>query len=273
MKFLKNWYKPTLLVVFISLSYCNEPIDSGYSFFVAGHTYGKPNVNNKGFHPPFKAKFDVINNDANIDFGVLTGDVVIYGTPKCWDDVDADIALLNTPVYFAVGNHDMKNKSLFESRYGDTYQSFIHKDDLFIILDPNLDHWNISGAQLEYLKNSLDIYQDKVTNIFVFFHQVLWWKQDIDNEAFILNSLQDRADTINFYDEVEPLFRDLSNPVFMFAGDVGATRKSNGYYYRKDTNITYVASGMGGPINPNFVIVDVDVNKEVSLRVIPLDDK
>jgi len=273
MKYSKYWYGLFVLLIVIGFTQCKEPIDSGYSFFVAGHTYGKPSVNNKGFHPPFKAKFDVINNDANIDFGVLTGDVVIYGTPQCWDDVDADIALLNMPVYFAVGNHDMKNRSLFESRYGDTYQSFIHKDDLFIILDPNLDHWNISGKQLEFLKASLENIHEKVANIYVFFHQVLWWKQDIENEAFILNSLQDRADTINFYDEVEPLFRDLSNPVFMFAGDVGAAMKSNGYYYRKDTNITYVASGMGGRINPTFVIVDVDANKEVSLRVIPLDDK
>ena len=271
MKIPKYWYGLLFLAIVIIFTQCKEPVDSSYSFFVAGHTYGKPNVNNKGFHPPFKAKFDTIKNDTNIDFGVLTGDVVIYATPECWDDVDVDLALLDKPVYFAVGNHDIKNRALFESRYGNTYQSFVHKDDLFIILDPNLDNWNISGTQLDFLKASLDKNHTKVTNIFVFFHQVLWWKQDDENETMILNSLQDRADTINFFDTVEPLFKELPNPVYMFAGDVGATIKSNGYSYRKDANITYVASGMGGPINPNFVIVDVTANKEVRLRVIPLE--
>jgi hypothetical protein len=271
MKFSKVWCGLLLLVIGVSFTQCKEPVDTSYSFFVAGHTYGKPNVNNKGFHPPFKAKFDFINNDDKLDFGVLTGDVVIYSTPQCWDDVDTDLALLDKPVYFAVGNHDIKNRRLFESRYGDTYQSFIHKEDLIIILDPNLDHWNISGKQLEFLKNSLDTNYEKVANVFVFFHQVLWWKQDDENETIVLNSLQDRAETINFFDTIEPLFKELPNPVYMFAGDVGATRKSNGYSYRKDANITYIASGMGGKINPTFVIVDVTLNKEVRVRVIPLE--
>ena len=133
MKFSKNWKGLLLIAIVVSCIQCKEPADTSYSFFVAGHTYGKPNVNNEGFHPPFKAKFDRIRNDAKIDFGVLTGDVVIYATPQCWDDVDADIALLDKPIYFAVGNHDMKNRALFESRYGKTYQSFVHKNDLFII--------------------------------------------------------------------------------------------------------------------------------------------
>jgi len=271
MKFSKDWCKLLLLLVVMLFAQCKESVHSSYSFFVAGHTYGKPNVNNRGFHPPFKAKFDIITSDAKIDFGVLTGDVVIYATPQCWDDVDTDIALLDKPIYFAVGNHDIKNRALFESRYGVTYQSFIHKEDLFIILDPNLDHWNITGKQLEFLKKSLDSNRDEVTNVFVFFHQVLWWKQDDENETIVFNSFQDRADSINFFDTVEPLFKELTNPVYMFAGDVGATMKSDGYSYRTDANITYVASGMGGKINPNFVIVDVASNKEVSLRVIPLD--
>ena len=29
---------------------------TSYSFFVAGHVYGAPGVNNVGVHPPFKQK-------------------------------------------------------------------------------------------------------------------------------------------------------------------------------------------------------------------------
>jgi hypothetical protein len=50
-----------------------------YSFFVAGHTYGKPRVNHGGFCPPFESKFNSIKNDTLMQFGLLTGDIVING--------------------------------------------------------------------------------------------------------------------------------------------------------------------------------------------------
>ena len=84
-----------------------------YSFFVAGHTYGKPGMDNAGVHPPFKDMFELINKDEYIQFGVLTGDIVIIGTETNWNEIDADILTLNKPVYFAVGNHDMTDRPLF----------------------------------------------------------------------------------------------------------------------------------------------------------------
>ena len=107
-----------------------------YSFFIAGHTYGSPGVDNDGLHPAFKNKFDLIQSDGHIGFGVLTGDIVITGTEQNWNEVDNDIIDLGLPVYFAAGNHDMTDRVLFESRYGQTYYSFVHQSDLFIVLDP-----------------------------------------------------------------------------------------------------------------------------------------
>ncbi|MCF8358761.1 MAG: metallophosphoesterase [Prolixibacteraceae bacterium] len=125
-----------------------------YSFFVAGHTYGQPGVNNIGLHPPFKQKFSCIQSRSEIKFGILTGDIAApVPTAKDWDEVDADIDSLGIPVYFAVGNHDMKERDLYEERYGDTYYHFIFNNDLFIVLDPNMNNWNISGKQLSFLKN------------------------------------------------------------------------------------------------------------------------
>ena len=40
------------------------PID--YSFFIAGHTYGAPGVDNEGVHPPFRNKFDFIKDDESL---------------------------------------------------------------------------------------------------------------------------------------------------------------------------------------------------------------
>lgn len=142
-----------LLVIFILLFSINlKTIYAQYSFFVAGHTYGQPGINNEGFHPPFKEKFEYIQSRGEIVFGVLTGDIVKPNpTEQDWDEIDADIIELGLPVYFAVGNHDMENRPLFESRYGITYYHFIYNSDLFIVLDPNIDGWNISGEQLVFL--------------------------------------------------------------------------------------------------------------------------
>ncbi len=243
-----------------------------YSFFIAGHTYGSPGVDNDGLHPAFKNKFDLIQSDGHIGFGVLTGDIVITGTEQNWNEVDNDIIDLGPPVYFAAGNHDMTDRVLFESRYGQTYYSFVHQSDLFIVLDPNLDEWNISDDQLQFLENALNSEAQNVNNIFVFFHQVLWWEPDNIYQNVTLNSLAGRADTINFWNEIEPLFNGLSKPVHMFAGDVGAFNTGSEFMYHQYENIKLIASGMGGNVRDNIIIIDVHEDASVSYRLIALND-
>lgn len=246
-----------------------SPIE--YSFFIAGHTYGAPGIDNEGVHPPFKNKFDFIKNDKHLDFGVFTGDIVPFGTVKNWDEIDVDIKTLGMPVYFAVGNHDMKGRKLYESRYGKTFYSFHHNSDLVIVLDPNLDDWNISGKQLKFLQDVLKNEASGVNNIFVFFHQLLWWENNNIYKKVSLNSHEGRANQINFWGEVEPLFNNLSNRTYMFAGDVGAFSTGSEFMYHRYDNITLIASGMGGGIRDNFIIVDVHEDSSVSFRLIALN--
>ena len=242
-----------------------------YSFFIAGHTYGTPGVDNIGVHPPFKNMFDLIKNDERINFGVFTGDIVPNGSAQNWNEIDSDVTDLGLPVYFAAGNHDITDRVLFESRYGQTYYSFVHQSDLFIVLDPNLDEWNISDNQLQFLENALNSEAQNVNNIFVFFHQVLWWEPDNIYQNVTLNSLAGRADTINFWNEIEPLFNGLPKPVHMFAGDVGAFNTGSEFMYHKYENITLIASGMGGNVRDNFIIIDVHEDASVSYRLIALN--
>jgi hypothetical protein len=239
-----------------------------YSFFVAGHTSSY-----RGLHQPFKQKFAYIQNRAEIEFGVFTGDIV-SSMPEAlhWDKVDVDIDSLGLPVYFAAGNHDMENRPLFESRYGNTYYSFIHKNDLFIVLDPNIDEWNISGKQLQFLKNITNSLSQSVSNIFVFFHQLLWWENNNVYAEVIPNSLEGRADTINFWTDIEPLFHQLPNPVVMFAGDLGAGAWSSDFMYDSYDNISLIGSGMGEGIGDNMVVVNVDSTKNISYDLICLND-
>lgn len=244
-----------------------------YSFFVAGHSSGTPGIDNPGLHPPFKKHFPFLNNHSNLQLGILTGDIVRafpYPTTKDWEEVDMDLSELNIPVHFAVGNHDMENRPAYESRYGSTYFSFTHQNDLFLFLDPNLDNWNITGDQLSFLKTILDT--TNASNIYVFTHQVLWSYPDNLFNYIKWNSSEGRASEINFWNEIIPLFQRSNKPVYFFAGDVGSAPYASPLSYDKVANFTFISSGMGNNTNENYLIVNVDNNKNLTYDVMCISD-
>lgn len=242
-----------------------------YSFFVAGHTYGTPGENNVGLYSPFREKFGLINDEEQMALGVLTGDVVRNSTELEWDAVDNNLAEIDVPVHFAIGNHEASNPDLFEVRYGPTYFSFSQASDLFIVLDPNIDGWNISGNQLIFLDSILNLKAENSTNIFVFFHQFLWWDQENVFASVYPNSLTDRTESTNFWSTIEPRFNELKNNVFLFAGDAGAYPTGNEVFYHCYDNIRFIASGMGGGVRDNFIIADVSESGDVRFRLIALN--
>ena len=242
-----------------------------YSFFVAGHVYGAIGTNNIGVHPPFKEKFPYIQSRSEIEFGLFTGDIVSSNpTAQDWDEIDADVENLGIPVHFVAGNHEVRNLPLFKERYGDTYFDFTYNNDLFIILDPNIDGWSITGDQLAFLENVVSEKGPISDNVFVFFHQILW--KDYDNEFNFItwNSNEGRVDPVNFWPTVIPIFESISNDVYMFAGDLGASWSSEASYDRYH-NITLISSGMGALEGDNFVVVNVDANNSVNYDLICLN--
>ncbi len=240
-----------------------------YSFFVAGHVYGNPGSDSLGVYYKFKNKFSYITSRPEIKFGVFTGDIVRHPSAEAWDSIDADVSELGLPVYFCAGNHDMYNRTLFEQRYGRTYYSFMYDNDLFIVLDPNLDNWNISQPQLDMIDSALSF--NNYENIFVLFHQVLWCDNPLYNDL-TPNSYEGKDDTINFWTAVEPRFHNLPNNVYMFAGDVGAINNSNNIFYDNYDNITLIASGMGNnSAYENFIVVNIDSEKNVTFDVVCLN--
>ena len=268
-----NTIKSILIILTIlTLTGCVDEKEELYAFFVAGHTYGGIGIDNAGLHPPFKAKYDFIKDYPAMNFGVLTGDIVHESTVKDWDEVDADMNYLGLKVHFAAGNHDVRNRTLFETRYGSTYYSFKIENDLCIVLDPNLDQWHISGDQLIFLKNTLVDNAESVDNIFVFHHQVLWWAPDNAYNTIKINSHIGRADNPNFWTEIEPLFHALENPVYFFAGDVGGASWTTNCSYDAYDNIHFITSGMGAEKGEdNFLIVKVSTEKEVTIELIALE--
>lgn len=264
----------SILLLFFCFSCSQSEVQENkivYSFFVAGHTYGTHGVDNVGLHPAFVAQFDKLKKDSLMKFGFLTGDIVLQGTEKNWNEVDSQLNQLNIPVYFAAGNHDLTDPALFESRYGRTYFSFSYNEDLFIVLCPEINGWNIPENQLTFIDSTLEKNAKTCQNIFVFFHQVLWWSPDNEFKNFKPNSTSDRDSNMNFWTDVEPKFQKINKPVFMFAGDVGKHPDGNEYLFHQKENITFVASGMGGMQRDNFVIVNILQDRTATIQKIELN--
>ena len=254
-----------------------EPIipepDPLYSFFIAGHTYGHIDSNNVGLHPPFEAKFPMINNDPFLEMGFLTGDMVRFPTEQDWEEVDSAVSKINMPVHYVAGNHDMKDPELYEERYGKGYFHFTHNQDLFIVLNANIEEWLIDEEQLNYLKTVVSQEASSAENIYVLFHQLLWWSPTNEFSRLNVNNVITRPDTVNFWAEIEPIFNSLPNNVVMLAGDLGAHFGYfwPSYFYYAYDNITFVASGMGNFQSDNFIIVDVMPDKSIQYRLIALN--
>lgn len=246
-------------------------VKPSYSFFVAGHAYGSP-VNapsNYGLHPPFIEKIGWLNEQEHLKFGVFTGDVVRLADTLAWTTVFEELADLTVPFHVAPGNHDVNNRTLFEAYFPESYYAFQQEEDLFIILDPNLDGWNISGDQLDFLQTTLTDAAD-YRHIFVFFHQLIWWTSTAPWNNCTPNSFQNKADSLNFHTTILPLFKDLDNQVLLFAGDVGAVPNSAAICYQKEEHISFIASGMGVQEEDNFLVVEVDETGAITYQLIGL---
>ncbi len=261
-------------IVFL-FSFTKEEKKIKQSFFVAGHAYGKPAPKGKKeLYPPFKEKFNFLNNNKNIEFGFLLGDVVRY--PSSWPNVLKELEELRMPYYVARGNHDGPLNE-FEKMFGKSYKKFVQNNNLFIVLDPNLSEWNISREQLNFLKETLKKEGQEVDQIFIFMHQLIWWSKDKFSKPKP-NWQQNRAENPNYWSTIEPILEDMKVPVYLFAGDVGAFSKEYKkrdhiieYAYFQEKNITYVATGMGGGTRDNMVIVDVYDDNSVKLNLIHLN--
>lgn len=254
------------LIFILILSGCADPPPLPYSFFVAGHTYGVKEKRIPGLHMPFVAEFDYLNQYAGMRFGVLTGDIVYYSNDTSWNHVDQQLQQLKVPTHFTTGNHDEGHKSPYKDRYGITYSAFEQENDLCIILNPGLGGWNIWGDQMAFLKGTLAT-APKYDNIFLFFHHLVWWAPDNEYEQYRPNSLDGRAPDVNFLSEVMPMLIATEKPVYCFAGDVAAAGNRTAFFADRKDNVRLVASGMGNQMTDNYLLITVDEQKKVEVKV------
>lgn len=201
--------------------------------------------------------------------GFLTGDIVKNPNEESWNIADKDLKALSMPFEFAPGNHDLKNYELYTRRYGPIGRYFFIDDDLFLIPEVQMDGWVIDQEQISFFNELAAANQGRIENIFVFVHQVIY----MDYMHVTTNSIEGKTDALNFESEVLPALEKTERPTYIFAGDVGAFDWGMPVYHGEKDNITYVASGMGGGVADNYLIVDVQNDKSVSFRIVSLTGK
>ena len=104
-----------------------------------------------------------------------------------WDELEQFIDELETPFFYAVGNHDMSNAVMAETwqrRFGPSYYQFVYKDVLFLILNSELfgmvsdpesgvpGPWT-QAEQLDFIERTLAEHPEPRWTIVVI-HQPLW---------------------------------------------------------------------------------------------------
>ena len=140
---------------------------------------------------------------------------------------------------------------------------------MYILLDANLGNWNIIDDQLQMLKN-LSFNHNKYNNVFIFSHQDIWIDNRINELSGLrVNSYEGKAKTLNFWNVVFPIIKDLGGKVFVFAGDVGAFDNKSEFFYDNILGVDFFATGMGGGKRDNFLLLHVSHSK-VDIELVQL---
>jgi 3',5'-cyclic AMP phosphodiesterase CpdA len=209
--------------------------------------------------------------------GFLLGDVVVEASSHEFNILKNDIKSIGnkTNIHISPGNHDVgtgpynAKRDIYIQNFGETFKYFKYENDLFILLDANLNNWNIIDDQLQMLK-SLNSGKNEYDNVFIFSHQVIWVDDESKNlSSLIVNSKEGKAEKLNFWNDVFPVIEDIGERVFLFAGDVGAFDNKSEFFYDNIQGVDFFATGMGGGKRDNFLFVHVNHDK-VNVELVQL---
>lgn len=253
-----------------------------YSFFISGHIYGQKNGSSYPsstllaalpFLKKSPASFMVLSGDLFENFN----DIDIHNLQKSF------LSQVPFPVFNAPGNHDfgMHNninlklaKKKYKQHFGPVYSSFIFANDLFLILDSESDNGAIKGKQLAYALKALDhaIEKEKVNNIFIFFHRLLFENNNSDFSdstlsTTISNGGPNSADDSFTQFIISKLKKQHQIQSYLIAGNIGYATT---LFYEKHGNITYIASGLGDSSKDLLLKVNVPANKQANFELIPM---
>ena len=196
------------------------------------HTSHKTAISGNRMHPnSFELTKDAINQVNEIpslDFVVITGDGIDYPNTELLKELGENLATLNKPYYYAIGNHDVSvdySKEKFIKNLSKTnpyktfdkpyYSTVLKKDFKIIVLNAASDtaittKGYIDEKQLKWFDEQLKESQDKVVLIFSHFP--------------IEEPFSSHSHRITNKDEIDKILSKYSMPIAIFSGHYHVTR-------------------------------------------------
>lgn len=175
--------------------------------------------------------------------------------------LDSVFDLSNSRTNWILGNHEYWKLSDEEREKMEiyknltkrnTYYAFYKNNITFVILDTQDDYSNISGKQLEMIKNITDTIENS-SNLIILHHKLIWML-DNENLQYLITypnpTVGDCFDCLNpnnFYTEVYPLLLKVKEKginVTCIGGDTGFGRTK--FEYETHEGIIFIANGIKG---------------------------
>lgn len=204
-----------------------------YSFVVGGHFYGNSAANSGYPASSLLGGLDRIK-DFDPDMLFVTGDLFLNVKHDSANYRRALFDRLPSPIYNAVGNHDLDGD--FYENFEPTFQYFFIGNDLFVVLNTELDNGSIEGEQYEMLSRALIEAEERdAHNIFIFSHRPIWAIGHEDIDGLLKNNTRSLTGN-NFNDDVLPLLIETqeSAKVYWFSGSMGGQAPASFLYHEED---------------------------------------
>lgn len=257
-----------------------ENPDLTYRVLVLGHIYGS--IEGNDLNPAYSLISHIPELKAsNLSMLVSLGDIVKQANEEDFSELNRQfLSKLSFPVFNTPGNHDVEDRSLYEKLFGQTFFSFKYGSARMIFLDSERQECAIDSEQLGMLRNSLHEAQiDSETNfVLIFMHKTLFFNIDelieLQNPVALPNQWKCFASP-EFPEIIENLLIPLSTekPIFIFAGDVGATGNLTPYYETLEGgHITYIMTGLGDTSKDSGILITIS-NNSIQLEIFPLTDE
>ncbi len=244
-------------------------------FIVAGHIYGKPGDGES--HPATNLLSNItLIKETAPDFIIFLGDTVWNPSEENFNDLDLFVLdQFGVPVFNAVGNHDVTNRDLYQSRYGNTVYSFRYKDQLFFILDTTLKYYDLTSDQYLFISNTIKEQSRGLETIHLFMHHVLFLDEGeiFDNQLLKPNEGDGKSPGFLAFLETELIPISKTIPIYVYAGDVGAFQGGNlSPFYKKlaDHNITFLTTGLGNNYYDSILVVETENNGLLNIQPVSL---
>jgi hypothetical protein len=212
------------------------------------------------------------------EFVVSVGDLIEGYTEdptvldRQWDEIEAAVARLEMPFFYAPGNHDMSNRVMAEAwraRFGPSYYHFAYRGALFVVLNSELfgmvhdpktplpGPWT-QADQMAWLERVL-AENAGARWTFVFLHQPLWDAKEVPADWLRVEELLGSRPYTVFAGHYHRYTQHVRNDRhFITLATTGGGSRLRGTAWGEFDHVAQVSMTAGGPVIANLLLDGIE---------------